>query len=107
MKKKLVATPALAVVAVAALAVPTGAATRVRVDDDVFKPSKVTVSKGERVKWRFVGDNPHNVVVTSGPRKFQSSTKTSGVFKKKMRKRGTYKIVCTIHSGMDMTLKVE
>ena len=105
MKKKL-AVPALAVVATAAFAVPTGAATRVRVADDVFKPSSVTVSKGERVKWRFVGDNPHNVTVTSGPRKFRSGTQSSGTYRKKMRRRGTYKIVCTIHPGMDMTLRV-
>ena len=108
MKKKLVV-PALAVaVAVtAASAVPTGAATRVRVDDDVFRPSSVTVKKGERVKWRFVGDSPHNVVVTNGPKKFRSGTMRSGTFKKKMRKKGTYKIVCTIHPGMDMTLRVK
>ena len=107
MKKKFAATPALAIVAAAALAVPAGAAVKIRVADDVFKPDSKTVSKGTKVKWKFVGDNPHNVTVTSGPRKFQSGTKSSGKFVKKMRKKGTYKIVCTIHPGMDMTLKVK
>jgi plastocyanin len=38
--------------------------------------------------------------------KFRSGNKTSGRYSKKMRRGGTYKIVCTIHPGMDMTLKV-
>ena len=103
---KKLAVPALAVFATAAMAVPAGAAVKIRVADDVFKPSSKTVSKGTKVRWKFVGDNPHNVTVTSGPKKFQSGNKRSGRFTKKMRKRGTYKIVCTIHPGMDMTLKV-
>ena len=78
----------------------------VKVDDDVFKPGSLTVKKGTKVKFKWVGDNPHDVKVTSGPRKFESETKTSGTYTKKMRKKGTYKIVCTIHSGMKMTLKV-
>ena len=105
MKNKL-AVSTLAVVASAALAVPAGAAVKIKVKDDFFKPDSKTVSKGTKVKWRFLGDNPHNVTVTSGPRDFQSGTKRSGKFVKKMRKKGTYKIVCTIHPGMDMTLKV-
>ena len=106
MKKKLVV-PALAVAATMAFAAPSGAAVKIRVADDVFKPSSKTVDKGTRVKWKFVGDSPHNVTVTSGPKKFRSGNKSSGRFVKKMRRRGTYKIVCTIHPGMDMTLKVE
>jgi plastocyanin len=106
MKKKL-AVPAAAIVAVAAIGLPSApAATTVRVDDDVFKPGSVTVRSGTTVVWRFVGDSPHNVTVTRGPVKFRSGNKTSGRYSKKMRRGGTYKIVCTIHPGMDMTLKV-
>jgi plastocyanin len=105
MKKKL-AVPAAAVVAATAFAIPSGAATTVRVDDDVFRPGKVTVNSGTTVVWRFVGDSPHNVTVTRGPVKFKSGTKSSGRYSKKLRRGGTYRIVCTIHSGMDMTLKV-
>jgi len=94
----------------ALLLLPASAAARqrVRVKDNFFSPSTVTVSKGERVIWRFRGDNSHNVHVVSGPRHFTSATKSSGRYRKKMRKRGTYKIVCTIHApDMRMTLKVE
>ena len=106
MKKKLAAVPAVAVVAASAFAIPSGAATTVRVDDDVFRPKTLTVKSGTTVRWRFVGDNPHNVTVTKGPVKFRSGTKSSGTFKKRLRRGGKYRIVCTIHPGMAMTLKV-
>jgi plastocyanin len=105
MKKKL-AVPVIAVAAASAFAMPSGAATTVRVDDDVFKPRSLTVKSGTTVRWRWVGDNPHNVTVTKGPVKFKSGTKRSGKFSKTLRRGGTYKIVCTIHPGMGMTLKV-
>ncbi len=92
--------------ATAALAPSAGAATTVRVDDDVFRPGSVRVSKGATVRWRWVGDSLHNVSVRRGPVKFRSSTKRSGTFTRTMRRRGTYRIVCTVHPGMDMTLRV-
>jgi plastocyanin len=99
---------ALAVgVLVAALAVPALAATRtVSVADNVFKPSSLTVRKSDTVRFRWTGRAPHNVVVTKGPVKFRSSTKTSGTYTKRMTRAGRYTIVCTIHPGMDMRLRV-
>ena len=86
--------------------------TSVEVDDDYFvregKPKTVTVQKGDKVEWEWEGVNPHNVTVKRGPVKFHSNDKTSGSFTKKLRKAGTYKIVCTIHApDMRMTLKVK
>ena len=104
--KKLAAAAVAASAILGATAVPAGSATSVRVDDDVFRPGSVTVRSGTTVVWRFVGDNPHNVTVKRGPVKFRSGTKSSGRFSKKVRRGGTYRIVCTIHPGMDMTLKV-
>jgi plastocyanin len=87
----------------------------VEVDDDYFveegKPRTVTVRVGDKVEWEWEDGavNPHNVTVKKGPVKFHSKTKTSGTYTKKLRKAGTYKIVCTIHAsqGMKMTLKVK
>jgi plastocyanin len=87
----------------------------VHVDDNYFvakgKPRTVTAHVGDKVEWEWEADasNPHNVTVTKGPVKFHSKTKTSGTFEKKLKKAGTYKIVCTIHAaqGMKMTLKVK
>ena len=104
MKKLAVA--ALAAVALAATAAPSTAVTGVRVDDDVFRPGSVTVRSGTTVRWRWVGDNPHNVTVRRGPVRFRSGTKRSGTFSKRVRRGGTYRIVCTIHPNMRMTLRV-
>jgi plastocyanin len=46
------------------------------------------------------------VTVKRGPVKFRTSTKSKGTFRKKMTRRGTYRIVCTIHPGMNLTLRV-
>jgi plastocyanin len=104
----LAAVPALT----AAVAIPALAATKsVEVGDDYFVRDSgvptVTVKKNDSVRWRWEGKHPHNVTVTSGPVKFHSSTKKSGTFTKKVTRKGTYRIICTIHSGMKMTLKVK
>jgi plastocyanin len=84
----------------------------VEVDDNYFveegKPRTVTVKVDDTVVWEWEGRNPHNVTVTKGPVKFKSKDKTSGTYRKKVTKAGTYKIVCTIHApDMRMTLKVQ
>ncbi len=95
-----------------AVAVPALSKTKsVELDDNYFvhegKPSTVTVHKGDKVEWEWEGKGLHNVTVKKGPVKFHSKDKTSGSFEKKLRKVGTYKIVCTFHApGMRMTLKV-
>lgn len=109
MKKLLVLVAVLAVAAVAAA--PAVAATkRIKVGDNYFvragSPPKVTVKKGTVVRWVWRGKVVHNVKVTRGPQRFQSPTKAKGSFKHRMRRKGTYRIVCTIHPGMAMTLRV-
>lgn len=100
-----------AVGALGAAAVPAIAATKsVNVGDNYFVKSKgvptVTVKSGDRVRWRWVGDSPHNVVVTKGPAKFSSPTKTSGTYTRKVTKKGLYTIVCTIHGAADQSMKL-
>jgi plastocyanin len=70
---------------------------RVTVGDDFFRQRSVRINSGDTVRWRWVGRNPHNVTVTRGPRKFHSSTKSSGSYSKKLRRRGTYRYICTVH----------
>ena len=84
----------------------------VEVDDNYFvregDPPTVNVERYDRVVWEWEGTNPHNVTVTRGPVKFHSKTKSSGTYRKRVARRGTYKIVCTIHrSTMRMTLRVQ
>jgi plastocyanin len=93
-------------------AVPALAATRsVHVGDDYFVKSggrpTVTVRRGTRVVWHFHGSRPHNVTVTSGPVRFKSATKAHGTYARRVTRRGTYSIVCTLHRGMAMRLRVK
>ena len=102
----------IALILMLAAAAPATAATRnVKIGDDYYvragNPPTVTVKKGTTVKWNWTGRRQHNVVVQKGPVTFQSALKRSGSFKRKMRRVGTYKIICSIHApDMAMTLKV-
>jgi len=101
----------IALVLTLVAAAPAAARTRsVKIGDNYFvrlgnpKPT-VKVRKGTTVRWNWTGSHSHNVV-GSGPASFQSALKRSGHFAKKMKKRGTYTVICQIHSGMKMKLKV-
>jgi plastocyanin len=98
----------LALILTLVAAAPAAARTKtVKVGDDFFKPKTLSVSKGTTVKWTWTGRDSHNVTVTKGPSSFRSSLKRSGTFKHKMSRRGTYKIICTIHApDMRMTINV-
>jgi plastocyanin len=86
------------------------AAKTVKVGDNYYvRPSgvpKVTVKKGAVVKWVFRGHRFHNVTVKRGPVKFHSSSKSSGSFSKKLTRRGTYTIFCSIHGAADQSMKL-
>ena len=97
--------------AAAALVLPASALAAttktVSVKDDFFKAKSVTISKGSKVKWVWRGKAPHNVTVAKGPVKFRSSTKTSGTYTRTFKKKGTYRILCSIHApDMKMTVTV-
>ena len=92
-----------------ALAVPAFAATKsVNVGPQVrFGKSSLTINRGDKVRFRWTGGLPHNVRVTSGPRKFAISTRRSGTVTKTFSRAGTYRLVCDIHApGMKMTVRV-
>ena len=101
---------ALALAAVSLVIVPATAvaATRgVSVKDNFYSSKAVTIHKGQTVKWTWRGKAMHNVTVTKGPSKFRSSTKTKGTFTHRFTKKGTYRLVCTIHApDMKMTVTV-
>jgi plastocyanin len=85
-------------------------AKRVKIGDDFFvrdgRAPIVRVVKDRKVRWVWTGDSPHDVTVTRGPVKFHSKLKRSGSYTRTLTKVGTYSIVCSIHDGMEMTLKV-
>jgi plastocyanin len=103
--KKIIALGAVAAVAVCA--VPAFAATRtVRVDDNVFRADALSVRKGDTVRFRWVGDAPHNVTRTGGPSFRTIPNRRSGTVSRKLTRAGTYRLVCTIHPGMDLRIRV-
>ena len=100
----------LALIVFLLAAAPAAGATRtVKVGDDYYvrssSPPTVTVSKGTTVKWNWRGRRQHNVTVQSGPRRFQSALKRTGSYSRKIKGRGTYRIICSIHQP-DMRMKL-
>ena len=91
---------ALSLTGLALLAAPATAGTPVvKVDDNFFKPGKVTVKKGGKVVWKWVGSNPHNVELRkpNGKRAKSSPIKTSGKFRHRFRKVGKWRAICVVH----------
>jgi plastocyanin len=102
-------------IAVLALALVPAAPTKtVKVGDNFFSPKKLTVERNTTVRWRWPGADEagdvHDVALTRGPKgvkKFHSeAAATDYSYKRKLKKPGTYKIVCTLHEEMRMTIKV-
>ena len=119
MRGRRLAPAALAVLAGVALlgAAPAGGARKpqrktVKVFDNYYQPTKLTVNRGSTIRWLWpedVGD-VHDVKLDKAPRgvrKFQSDAATIGYdFKRKLPKPGKYFIVCTLHDEMTMTITV-
>jgi plastocyanin len=103
MKRILAATLAAGLLA----AVPaSGATTTIRLVDDKFRPPTRTVDRGTTVRFVWAGRNLHNVFVFSGPQNFHSGTKRTGTYRKRLTRKGTYQLGCTLHAGMTLTIRV-
>ncbi len=97
---------AAAVALAAAAALPAeSATTSVTVRDNVFAPKAKTVKRGDTVRFVWRGRNPHNVVV-SGRKRARSDIQAKGTFRYRATRRGTHRVVCELHPGMRMTLRV-
>ncbi len=96
-----------AAVALGSIGVPAVAGgTSVAVRDNSFAPGTKTVRTGQTVTWVWRGRAPHNVVKTRGPgRVFQSRVQTRGRYSHRFTRRGTYRLLCTIHAP-SMKMKV-
>ena len=85
----------------------------VSVRDDFFRPKRIAIDSGDRVRWTWREDGDHNVRFRRVPRGASRSpgsrTKTSGTFSRRFTRRGSYRYVCTIHEDLGMTgsVKVE
>jgi plastocyanin len=78
----------------------------VKIGDNYYGPKSLTVGGGTKVTWKWVGVLKHNVVVHTGPSSFSSRTQVRGSYSHTFTKRGTYRLVCTVHPKMRMTVVV-
>ena len=78
----------------------------VKVADDYFSVKHLVIGQGTRVNWQWTGFFDHNVVVRTGPSKFRSRTQVRGSYSHVFTKPGTYRLYCTIHPNMKMTVVV-
>ena len=88
-----------------ALAGGHAAATRtVVIKNYAFSPAKLSIHRGDSVRWLFRdGTIVHNVIA----RRFRSSPAlTSGSFTVRFTRRGTFAYTCTIHPWMTGSVAV-
>jgi plastocyanin len=85
---------------------------KIRVGDDYFAPVKVRVPPKSRVRFTFLSgnSNTHDVKLKKGPRgvrRWQSDPATAEFsYTRSLRVKGTYRILCTYHVDMEMTIVV-
>jgi plastocyanin len=84
----------------------------VRIFDNYYEPAKLTVPRDSTITWKWpssTGDS-HDVTLDDGPKgvkKFQSDIAASDFsYKRKLTKKGTYHIICTLHEEMTMDIRV-
>ena len=107
--KRLIAMLVLVAAVAAAIAVPALAATKtVKVGPQrSFGPKSLSIKSGDTVKFQWTGKLPHNVRISAGPKKGTiSKVRTKGTVSKRFNTKGTYTVVCDIHPGMTLKLKV-
>jgi plastocyanin len=111
MKRLIAVLAAVAVAGAALMAIPAFGATRtVALRDNVFSPRSITIKRGDTLRFVWRGNNPHNIRTTRRPRggnRITVAPKSSGSYRKRMTRRGTYRLLCTIHApNMRMTVRV-
>ena len=108
--------PVLAIAGAALVAAPATAAApkpkTVKIFDNYYQPAKLTIKPRTKVVWRWPAEagDVHDVKLKSAPkgvRKFHSDPASAGYsFKRTLLKTGRYRIVCTLHEEMTMTITV-
>jgi plastocyanin len=86
----------------------------VKVGDNYFTPQTLRVQRGTTITWRWPGyyeaGDVHDVRLISGPkgvRKFHSEAASTGYrYRRKLTVPGRYRLGCSLHEGMRMTVRV-
>jgi plastocyanin len=100
----------------AALAVPalggeadSSGSKSIAVKDNFFKPRKTSVNGATSVTWKWKGHRRHNVRFTKAPGKKPKGcgSRRSGKCTRKLKRRGTYRYICTFHGSMTAKIRVK
>jgi Tol biopolymer transport system component/plastocyanin len=68
----------------------------------------VKLRAGGVLTWRWAAQQSHQVTVRMGPQQIQTPPQAAGAYSARLKRRGTYQLVCAIHApGMRMTVVVE
>ena len=84
----------------------------VKINDNYYLPAKLKVKPRTKIVWRWPSEagDVHDVKLKSAPKgvkKFHSQpASASYTFKRRLDKPGRYKIICTLHEEMTMTITV-
>ena len=86
----------------------------VSVGDNYFTSQSLSVKRGTKITWRWPGydvsGDVHDVGLMKGPkgvRKFRSeAASTEYSYSRKLTVPGTYRLGCSLHHEMRMTVKV-
>lgn len=119
-RRQIARTASLVVLAGGVVAATTGSSTAapsaqaaktktILLKDIAFKPGKVTVTSGTDVAFKFAdGTTTHNVKSVGSPKFKYISNRSKGTIKRKLTAKGkTYRFTCTLHPGMDGSVKVK
>ena len=78
----------------------------IKVADSYFATKTLRIGRGTTVTWKWEGSLLHNVKVRRGPASFKSRTQIRGTYGHTFTASGTYKLYCTLHPDMTMTVIV-
>ena len=84
----------------------------VKVYDNYFGPTKLTVNAGSTITWKWTDQaaDVHDVKLTKGPKgakKFWSDPGSIDyAYRRKLTKPGTYRILCTFHEEDNMRMTI-
>jgi hypothetical protein len=67
------------------------------VGDYAFGAQRVSLRRGARFTWRFLGAVEHDVTLASGPAGFASPSMRRGSFTYRFTRPGTYRLFCSLH----------
>jgi plastocyanin len=68
------------------------------VGDYRYGAQRVSIKRGTKFTWRFIGAVPHDVTLVSGPVGFSSPwTQNGGTFTHTFSRPGTYRLFCSLH----------